>query len=259
MDFALETAEAAGKILLGEFRGHAPGLRASDKEAKSIGDRLADEVITHAVAKHYPEHAYLTEETGWVRRGESDFLWIVDPLDGTGNFENHNPFFAVSIALWYQSEPLLGVVEAPALGERFWAVVGRGASRRDLWRGTESPLAVSFISERPSSYWVFCQGGEKRRERTQAVFDQAFPQVKEFRKIGSAALELAWVAAGRAEGYATTSIYLWDIAAGMVILGEAGGIVRRFDGSTYGNEDSLSAETFDLQATNGRVALELTA
>jgi myo-inositol-1(or 4)-monophosphatase len=257
--FAIETAEAAGKKLLSEFRKHDPNMRATDKEAKSIGDLMADAIVKKAIRKRFPEHSLLTEETGWVRKGESDYVWIVDPLDGTGNFENHNPFFAVSIALWHKGKPLVGVMEAPALGERYVAVAGQGAYRQDLWRKKKFPAKVSKVSETASSYWVFCQGGEKRRERTVSIFDQAYPQTKEFRKIGSAAIELAWVGTGRSDGYATTSISLWDIAAGMVFVKEAGGKLLRFDGTAYKFPDFFKADTFDFLATNGKVKLTLEA
>lgn len=255
--FAVETAENAGKLLLSEFRARDPKQRTFDKEAKSIGDTLADEIIKKAIEKTYPEHAYLTEETGWVRRGESDFLWVIDPLDGTSNFENHNPFFAVSIGLWYKGEPLLGIIEAPALGERFSAIAGQGAFRTDLWRKEKVAVSVSDTSEGSQSYWVFCQGGEKRKTRGQEVFDQAFPQTKEFRKFGSAALELAWVGSGRADGYVTTSISFWDIAAGMIFVREAGGNIFHFDGSEYDWHDFLASETYDMQASNGVTHLTL--
>lgn len=256
--FAVETAQNAGKLLLAEFRARDPKQRTFDKEAKSIGDVMADEIIKKAIGKAYPEHAILTEETGWLRKGESDFVWIIDPLDGTSNFENHNPFFAVSIGLWYKGQPLLGVIEAPALGERFTAVAGEGAFRHDIWRGEKSSAKVSEVNDTQASYWVFCQGGEKRKERGLQVFDQAFPQTKEFRKIGSAALELAWVGTGRADGYVTTSISLWDIAAGMVFVAEAGGKVLRFDGTAYAWEDFFRFDTFDIEASNGSVWLSIT-
>lgn len=257
-DFTVKTAENAGKLLLSEFRARDPRQRTFDKEAKSIGDTLADEIIKKAIERAYPEHAYLTEETGWVRRDESDFLWVIDPLDGTSNFENHNPFFAVSIGLWHKGEPVLGVIEAPALGERFTAITGEGSFRHDLWREEKLATKVSETKDAKASYWVFCQGGEKRKERGLEVFDQAFPQTKEFRKFGSAALELAWVGSGRSDGYVTTSISFWDIAAGMIFVHEAGGDIFHFDGTAYDWSDFLRSETYDLQASNGSVKLALT-
>lgn len=248
-------AEQAGTELLKRFRIEGSGIRGSDKGIKTVYDTLSDTLIKRSIEREFPTHSYLTEETGWVRKEDSDSVWIVDPLDGTSNYVNHNPFFAVSIAFWHKGMPLVSVIEAPMLQERFVAVAGKGGYREDLLRRKRYPLRVSSVGRLADSYWVFCQGGEKTKDRTMRIFDTVYPAAREFRKIGSAAVELAMVASGRADGYVTTNISFWDIAAGMLLVKEAGGQLARFDGTAYRFPEFFEGETFDLVATNGKVKM----
>lgn len=252
--FAIETAKKAGELLNDNFKKNGALLRATSKGAKSIYDKLVDEVIIKSIEKNLPAHSYVTEENGSVDKG-GDYLWIIDPVDGTSNFENHNPFFSVSIALMYKNKPLLGVIEAPALGERYVAILGKGAYIEDFNKKIKKKAKVSDVNKIGSSYWVFCEGGAKRPERTVKLFKAIRPKTKEFRKLGSAALELAWVGAGRAEGYITTGISLWDIAAGMLFVSEAGGRISRFNGEKYEWKDFNHNNSYDIVATNGKLKI----
>lgn len=254
--FAVETAEKAGKLLNDNFKKNGALLRATSKGAKSVYDKLVDDVIIKAIEKNFPSHSYVTEENGSVDKG-GDYLWIIDPVDGTSNFENHNPFFSVSIALMHKNKPVIGVIEAPALRERYIAVSGKGAYIEDLGKKTRKKAKVSDIKKIASSYWVFCEGGAKRPERTVGLFNAIRPKAKELRKLGSAALELAWVGTGRAEGYITTDISLWDIAAGMLFVKEAGGKILQFSGKEYQWKDFNYKNSYDLAATNGKIILKL--
>ena len=219
---------------------------------KTFYDDIADDIIKELIEKHFPTHSYLTEETGLVDK-QSDYLWIIDPLDGTSNFVNHNPFFSISIALWHKSSPLLGVIEVPILRETFVATAGKGAFHYDGKR--KKRTRVSTISSLSKSYLIFCEGGEKNKSRIVKIFRNLYPRTRELRKLGSAAIELAWVALGRSEGYITTQTHLWDIAAGVLFVKEAGGHLLHFDGTRYKWEEFLKSKKFDLAATNGKIKL----
>jgi myo-inositol-1(or 4)-monophosphatase len=248
----IQIAEKAGKALLKEFRKDDSSIRGTSKGIKTLFDLLADKIIKKEIEKNFPEHSYLTEETGFIDK-KSDYLWIIDPLDGTSNFVNHNPFFSVSIALWYKGSPILGIIEVPALKERYVAIKGKGAWVYDLMRDKKRRARVSNVKELKNSYWVFCEGGENKRKRIADIFYNMYPKVKEYRKIGSAAIELAWVGTGRAEGYATTKISLWDLAAGMLFVAEAGGKNLHFNGKVYKWKEFLIGDEFDFMATNGTI------
>ncbi|GIW65591.1 MAG: inositol monophosphatase [Candidatus Parcubacteria bacterium] len=233
LDFSIKTAHSVGIILEKLFRKENPFIRGTSKEIKTFYDELTDKIIKKSIEKNFKNHSYLTEETGLVDK-HSDYLWIIDPLDGTGNFVNHNPFFSVSIALWYKGEPLLGVIEAPILKERFIAIKNKGSFHYDLnKKNKKNEAKLSDINHLKESYVVYCEGSEKNKLRIVNLFDKIYPQVKEVRKLGSAALELAWIALGRADIYFTTQISLWDIASGLIFTSEAGAKLFKFNGEEY--------------------------
>lgn len=248
-------AEVGQKLL--EFYGRTDfSARATPKEIKTVYDQITDQMIIAAIEADFPDHSYLTEETGFVERG-NEYLWIVDPLDGTANFVNNNPFFAVSISVWRRGEPLVSVVDAPCLRERYLAFTTALGSEAFLRRDNEEkiPLRVSETAELNRSYLLYCEGGADDKERILSMISPIYSQVKGMRILGSAALELLWVALGRAEAYFTPCISLWDIAAGVHILRAAGGRILHFDLQEWKNEDLLQAQKIDLLATNGRVVL----
>lgn len=254
LNFALKAAEKAGRALYHTFRVDEPIIRGSSKEIKTIYDKLTDSIIKKALEKKFPEHSYLTEETGLVDKG-GDYLWVIDPLDGTGNFVNHNPLFSVSIALWYKNKPILGVIEVPMLREKFWATLGGGAWHFDILTKRKKLARVSSLKDISKSYIIYCEGNEKRKERLVNLFSQNYKKAKEVRKIGSAAIELAWIGLGRAEAYYTTKISFWDIAAGLLFVKEAGGKLLHFNGQPYRWSDFTPQKQFDLLATNGKIKL----
>lgn len=256
--FATKTAKKAGQKLFDTFRRQEPLIRGTSKEIKTIYDEVADKTIRKSIEKSFPDHSYLTEEAGYTKKG-SDYLWVVDPLDGTGNFVNHNPLFAVSIALWKKGEPVLGVIEAPTLQERFAAVAGKGAWHYDSITKKKKPARVSQIKNLKQSYVIYCEGSEENRRWVSSLLSRIYPQVKEFRKLGAASLELAWVGLGRSEGYVTTKIHFYDIAAGVIFVHEAGGKIFDHAGRPYRlNELGAKPEgQFDLLVTNSKVELKV--
>jgi len=219
-------------------------LRSTAKEASVRYDKDVDRLIIAEIKRHYPRHSLLTEESGFLQ-GDPDWLWIVDSLDGTGNFANFNPFFSVCIALIHKSELLLGTIYAPAIHEFYFAVKGKGA----YLNGGE--IRVSDITDLSQSYIFYCEGGEKDRAKTGKIISRVYPHVMDMRKLGSAGLEIAWVATGRGEAYFTTKIEPWDVAPGVLLIQEAGGGVSDFHG------DSWKLQTSDLLFSNGKVHQEL--
>ena len=255
INFGIKIAEEAGQKLKKSFKKSRPQKRGTSKEVGSVFDDIVDKIIKEGIEKEFPNHSYLTEESGLIDKG-SRFLWIIDPLDGTGNYENHNPFYSVSISLWKDGKPVLGVVEAPSLKERFIGLKGEGAWKINLETGSEEGLELSKIRTLKDSYFVFCEGSEKDKKRITANFEEIYKKTKDFRKIGSAALELAWIASGRAEGYITYRIPIWDIAAGLIILGEAGGNFYDFSGKKRDLNSFNCNEKTNLLATNGKIPID---
>ncbi|MFQ5787087.1 MAG: inositol monophosphatase family protein [Thermodesulfobacteriota bacterium] len=229
---AILIAEKTGKRLRSLFRREEPLERGTVKEIKTIYDEIADSIIKEDLERYYPDHSYITEETGLVAKGE-DYLWIIDPLDGTSNFANQNPFFAVSIALWFKGEPILGVIEAPMLQERYVAVKRKGAYHYDFLINIERRVNVSDTSNLKKAYILYCEGGEEDKERIFSLFKKYYLKGKDTRKLGSAAIEMAYVGLGRSDCYITTQISLWDIAAGILFVKEAGGNILHFDNTSY--------------------------
>lgn len=241
-----DLARKAGDVLMKHFRQDYSlfSLRSTAKEASVRYDKDVDRLIIAEIKRHYPHHSLLTEESSFLQ-GDPDWLWIVDSLDGTGNFANFNPFFSVCIALMHRSELLLGTIYAPAINEFYFAEKGKGAYLNG------GRIRVSDITDLSQSYIFYCEGGEKERSRTGKIISRVYPHVMDMRKLGSAGLEIAWVAAGRGEAYLTTKIEPWDVAPGVLLIQEAGGGVSDFHG------DSWKLQTSDLLFSNGKVHQEL--
>lgn len=239
--FVIDLSKRAGNLLLENFRQDYGlfRLRGTSKEIVTKYDKMSDEMIVQALSKKFPEHNILTEESG-LRNKNSEFTWIVDSLDGSSNFASGNPFFSTSIALLHHDKPILGVSYAPFLKELFVAEEGRGS----LLNG--KVIHVSEIEKLEESYFVWCEGagGNLRMSRINSVIH---PIVKDLRKLGSGSLECAWVACGRAEAYLTTQIEPWDVAAGVILVLEAGGKVTNFIG------DDWKPVRTDFICSNGKV------
>ena len=215
-------------------------LRKTSKEAAIKYDKLSDKFIISQIRKKYSDHNILSEEGGF-KKGNSNYLWIVDSLDGSKNFANQNPLFSVCIALMKSNKIILGAVYSPIIGEFYIGERGKGAffnSKR---------IRVSKISKIEKSYFVYCEGGEKNKKRFAKIINKIYPKVTDVRKIGSAGLETSWVAAGRVEAYFTTKIEPWDVAAGVLLVQEGGGKVSDFKGNPW------QAKTSDLLFSNRKV------
>jgi len=218
-------ARKAGDTLLKQFRQDWALLkeRSTAKEAATKYDEEVDRLIIEEIKRYYPHHSLLTEESGFLQ-DDPDWLWIVDSLDGTGDFANFNPFFSVCLALMHQNELLLGTIYAPAIDEFYFAEKGKGAYLNGV------KIQVSDISNLNQSYIFYCEGGEKDRGRTGELLQKVYPLVTDIRKLGSAGLETAWIAAGKGEAYFSTRIEPWDVAPGVLLVQEAGGKISDFQG-----------------------------
>lgn len=235
-------ARKSGDTLMKNFRQDWSLLkkRSPAKEATTIYDKEVDRLIIEEIKRYYPRHSLLTEESGFLQ-GDPDWLWIVDSLDGTGDFADFNPFFSVCLALMHQSELLLGVIYAPAINEFYFAEKGQGAYLNGV------KIQVSDVSDLSQSYIFYCEGGERNRERTGGLLQKVYPRVIDIRKLGSAGLETAWVAMGKGEAYFTTRIDPWDVAPGVLLVQEAGGKVSDFQGNPW------KPQTSDLLFSNKKL------
>ena len=241
-DLIQNLARKAGDTLMKHFRQDWDLLkeRNTAKEAATQYDKEVDRLIVEEIKRHFPHHSLLTEERGFLR-GDPEWLWIVDSLDGTGNFANFNPLFSVCLALMHRNELLLGAIYAPAIDEFYFAEKDKGA----YLDGTR--IRVSDVSDLSQSYMLYCEGGDRNRGRTGQLLHEVYPHVTDIRKLGSAGLETAWVAAGKGEAYFTTRIEPWDVAPGVLLVQEAGGRVSDFEGRPW------QPQTSDLLFSNGKL------
>jgi myo-inositol-1(or 4)-monophosphatase len=244
-EFAVDLARRGGAHLMSLLPAAAESKQIRFKGPTDLVTRADGEVetlIAERVRAAYPDHGFLAEE-GTVREG-GVYRWIVDPLDGTTNFAHGLPWFAVSIALEYRGEVSLGVVYHPPLDEIFIAERGRGA-----WaavRGdTFTRLAVSPTEELSAALLSTGLPGPERRSRHLRTIPQFIEHTREVRIMGSAAINLAYVAAGRLDGFWEPGLNLWDIAAGILLVEEAGGQVTDLRGGPSRGGDVL--------ASNGRI------
>ncbi|WP_437187184.1 inositol monophosphatase family protein [Planctomicrobium sp. SH668] len=234
---ATRAAENAGKLLL-EHQGQFEVLRSEGKDLKSAADLAAENAIFQELDP--TGIVVLSEETRADANAIlNDLCWIVDPLDGTLNYTRGLPLFCVSIALWRNGAPLLGVIHDPITSTTYSGVVGSGASVNGR------SLAVSEIAS--PSQAILCTGfpsGRSYSSETLLPFVASVQQFKKVRLLGSAALSLAHVAAGHVDAYCEDDIWLWDVAAGLAIVQAAGGEIRF---GPWGNE--LKTRVY---ATNGQ-------
>jgi len=225
-ELAVSAALDAGTLLKGHS-AEANRVRAEDgKDLKLEADVLAEGRILDRLRASSP-YPILSEESG-ANPGfseEAEF-WVVDPLDGTLNYGRHLPLTCVSIALWRGDQPVLGVVYDFERGELFSGRVGEGA----VCNGT--PIAVSNVEDPAKA--VLSTGFPSGRDFGEAALLDFCRKVQEFKKVrllGSAALSLAWLAAGRLDAYAEDDIWLWDVAAGLALVAAAGGVFQRNPGT----------------------------
>lgn len=216
------------------------------RDLLTIADKESERVIIEAIREAFPGHSILAEETG-AHLQASPWCWIIDPVDGTTNYARSFPFFAASVALCHKGEPVLALVEAPRLGERFTAAKGEGAylNGRKLKVSRTPGVAQAILAT----------GFAYVRNEVQANnvdnFGRLVLACHDLRRAGAASLDLAYVAAGRFDGYWEPYLKPWDVAAGALLVTEAGGKITDFEGQA----DWLFGE--NAVATNGLLHEEL--
>lgn len=219
-----EAAEAAGKELVAH-RVHLGELNPQSKLGPSDffteADLAAEATVRSILQAAEPSYGFLGEECGFVAGSDDSNVWIVDPLDGTTNFMAGSPLFAVNIALAREGEVIAGVTHAPAMNETFWAATGTGAWLNDR------PIRISQRTALDQAVLgVGIPFATKPRHRQfLAEMERLTPLVAGIRRLGAGALDMAWVACGRFDAYWEQSVSPWDMAAGVVIVREAGGVV----------------------------------
>ncbi|GAB4217141.1 MAG: inositol monophosphatase family protein [Synechococcales cyanobacterium] len=226
LDVATEAALAAGAIL----RRYQTQLFTIDEKRPgdliTDADRESEALILHLLERHFPQDAILTEESGTQGAASSDVLWVIDPLDGTTNFAHRYPCFAVSIGLLVEGHPVLGVVYDPSHDQLFRALAGGGATCN------RQPMQVSSIATLERSLLVTGFAYDRRHvvDNNYAEFCHFTHLTQGVRRGGSAAMDLAYVACGRLDGYWERGLSPWDITAGTVLVREAGGTVTAYNG-----------------------------
>lgn len=252
VNIAAEAARRAGQLAV-KYRSRLEGIpveRKARHDYVSDVDHACERVIRDYIGKHHRDHAILGEEGG--RSGDSEYVWIVDPIDGTSNYLHGIPHFAISIALQVKGRLEAGVIYDPLREEMFTASRGQGAflnsqrirvsGRRDL---STAVVATAF---------PFRQRRLMRAYR--AMFEAMFERVEDFRRAGTASLDLAYVACGRLDGYWELNLQPWDIAAGALLVQEAGGVVMDVAGGDRWLESGhILAAPFKL-ITPMRAAIE---
>jgi myo-inositol-1(or 4)-monophosphatase len=230
LELAERAARAAGDVLMSYFGRAAEGLasKTSPTDPVSDADREAERTIRELLLSEHPDDGLLGEE-GSRSSSESGRTWIVDPLDGTVNFLYGLRAWAVSIALEDQDGLAAGVVFNPVSGECFSAVRGAGASVNG------KPLRVTQCPtlDRAMVATGFSYEAERRREQAQLLVE-LLPRIRDLRRAGAAALDLAFVAAGRVDAFYERGLKRWDEAAGRLLVQEAGGVTADLEGEPHG-------------------------
>ena len=222
-------AASAGADQLKRHFGQLERIREKGRAGDLVteADLAAEQAVLAVLEAETPELGVLAEESGRRPGQGSPLEWCVDPLDGTTNYAHRYPFFATSIGLTWNGMPLLGALAAPALDCLYWAAPGLGA-----WCNNE-PIAVSDCNALSSSLLVtgFAYDRHTRLDNNYAEFAWFTHRSRGVRRGGSASMDLAFVAEGRLDGYWERGLSPWDLAAGVVLVEQAGGVVCSYDGS----------------------------
>lgn len=230
LDFIKQIALDAGKILQDMVNGELGIQHKSEKDLVTLADHASEEFIIGSIREAFPDHTINAEESGHLT-GTAEHQWFIDPIDGTLNYAHGVPFYCVSIAYAYQGEVTLGVVYDPVRKESFSAELGKGAHLNG------EPIQVSQYENLVDCMLSTGFPGNKWGAMDDNLHDFYHFSIaaQTVRRLGSAALDLAYVAAGRLDGFWEKSVHNWDIAAAGLILQEAGGVASNI----FGGEDYL--------------------
>lgn len=248
LNFAVETAVLAGKALLEKFGRKLNVSKKGEINLVTEADLASEKMIVERIRSHFPKHTILAEESGEtvICDNEQTWKWIIDPLDGTTNFAHGYPCFAVTIALEHKGEIVLGVTYDPTRNEVFAAEKGEGATLNG------KKIKVSATKKLSDALIVtgFPYDFTKRKSVVENLLKLLF-RARGVRRDGSAAIDLAYVACGRFDGFWEEGLNPWDVAAGYLLVKEAGGMVTHYDGSSFNIYQS------PILATNGLIHDEM--
>ncbi|WP_448569025.1 inositol-1-monophosphatase [Thalassotalea ganghwensis] len=242
LNIAVRSARAAGNVIVRAFEQEDR----VEVESKGTNDFVsniditAEKTIVDSILKAYPTHTIIGEECGLIEGKDDDYQWIIDPIDGTTNFVKGIPHFAVSIALKVKGKLDQAVVYDPIRGELFTASRGKGAQLNGFRIRVKQPKELTGA--------VLATGFPfKQKQHMNAyldIFKTLFTKTSDMRRAGSAALDLAYVAAGRVDGFFELGLKPWDTAAGELLVVEAGGLVTDFTGGhNHGTSGNIVASS----------------
>lgn len=219
LDSAIQMARASGQIQLEYFRSQKFNIntKLNAYDVVTTADRESENLIVSMIQKLYPTHGIIAEETG-IRDEKSDYRWVIDPLDGTTNFSQGLPVFCVSIALEYKEETVIGVVYAPYLDELFYAIKGEGSffNGEKIRCSNKNKLEEAVVST------GFPYDKRENPDNNIKEISKVAPRVRGLRRMGSAAIDMCYVATGYFDAYWELNLKRWDVAAGTLIAEEAG-------------------------------------
>ena len=250
LNFAIELARDAGQLLLEKFGRITAVTKKGDINLVTEADLASEALIIERIKSHHPKHAILAEEAGnaVVVDGTNVWKWIIDPLDGTTNYAHGYPCFAVTLALEHDGEVVVGVTFDPTRGELFAAEKGKGA--------TLDGKRIRVSSTERLSEALICTGFPydfKRKDDLARHLTAFLLSSRGIRRDGSAAIDLAYVACGRFDGFWEEGLNPWDMAAGRLMIEEAGGWITDYTG------ESFSIYSPPVVASNGRIHNEMLA
>ncbi|MBQ9584610.1 MAG: inositol monophosphatase [Muribaculaceae bacterium] len=226
LNHAMTMAREAGEVQLKLFRSQELEIatKQNDFDVVTAADKASEKIIVESINKNYPDHSVLTEESGLSLRGNGEWQWVIDPLDGTTNYSAGLPWFNVAIGIKHMGETVAGVVYAPRLGEMFAATLGGGAT---LNGNPIKPSLTPTLSKAVVSTG-FPYDKATNPDNNLDNFKQIMPVVRGLRRMGSAALDICYVAAGFLDAYWELNLHEWDVCAAMLIAHEAGAVAHRF-------------------------------
>ena len=250
LQFAIETARDAGHLLLEKFGRITAVTKKGDINLVTEADLASEALIIERIKSHHPKHAILAEEAGdaVVVDGTNVWKWIIDPLDGTTNYAHGYPCFAVTLALEHNGDVVIGVTFDPTRGELFAAEKGHGATLNG------KSICVSATERLSES--LICTGFPydfKRKDDFARHLTAFLLSSRGVRRDGSAAIDLAYVACGRFDGFWEEGLNPWDMAAGKLLIEEAGGWITDYSGEAF------SIYRPPVVASNGRIHSEMLA
>lgn len=255
LQFMCDTARKAGRLTIQyaeDAQKRAIEVKATEKDVVTFADKATEKYIIERLKAEYPDYNIFAEESGHDDHSTSDFLWVIDPIDGTTNYAAGIPHYSVSIGLWKAGKPYAGVVFSPVADKMYAAQIGSGATCNG------KPIHVSdrkTLIESIVGVGFACLRANLPKNNLPAFCDMA-PRVRGVRRYGSAALDLCMVAEGIFDGYWEYPLSLYDIGAGALILKEAGGVITDFDGGEEYPQKGILATNGNLHAAMQKIILE---